>query len=211
MWGVTPESTGKGNNVRIVFGTLINCIYHTILQKGKHLSWVPAPRLLSRKPPTVSVQSHVVLAWVFSRLGDHYEPTWNNILQKEWHRRKPEALHSIWNLNRFDMAFHHELIFSSFFFPSTPKLCQRTRRSLLCSSDSLRGSAGGLQTSEKLHNMPKKMARLFPKCHVSLNKSQQWFSLWWLLIAAEGKHSPGVHLHFNMPPTSSSLLLLRIY
>lgn len=120
----------------------------------------------------------------------------------------------IWNLNLFDMGFHHGLIFSCsfiFFSLSTPKLRQRTRRSLLCSSDSLWRSVGGLQTNRKWRNMPKKMARLFPKCHVSLNKSQRWFSLRWLLIAAKEKHSPAVNLHFNMPPTSSMLLLLRIY
>lgn len=189
--GVMPEWTGKENNLRNVFDTVINYIYHTILQEVKHLPWVPAPRLLSKKLPTVSVQFHFVLAWVFSRLGDHYEPTWNNILQKEWHRRKPEALHSVHlKFKPLWYGFPSWANIQLLFFISTPKLCQRTRRSLLCSSDSLWMSVGGLQTNEKLHNMPKKMARLFPKCHVSLNKSQRWFSLWWLLIAAKEKHSP---------------------
>lgn len=82
-WGMLPESTEKEYNPRNVFDTVINYIYHTILQEVKHLPWVPEPKLLSKKPPTVSVQSHFVLAWVFSRLRDHYEPTWNNILQQE--------------------------------------------------------------------------------------------------------------------------------
>lgn len=210
--GVTPESTAEKKNLKCIWHSdKLHLPHHPVGSKESPMC-TGAQIVVQKK--NVSIQSHFLLAWVFSRLGDHYEPTWNNILQKEWHRRKPEALHSahlkfkpLWY--GFPSWANIQLLF--FFSLSTPKLCQRTRRSLLCGSDSLWRSVGGLQTNRKWRNMPKKMARLFPKCHVSLNKSQRWFSLRWLLIAAKEKHSPAVNLHFNMPPTSSMLLLLRIY
>lgn len=62
---------------------------------------------------------------------------------------------SIWNLNHFDMGFHHGLIFSSS-SPFTPNLCQRTRRRRHWSSDSLWMSVRGRQTNKKLTQLTKK-------------------------------------------------------
>lgn len=150
--------------------------------------------IVGQKPPTVSDWSYFVLRECFSRLGDHYEPTWNNILQKEWHRRKPEAVHSVHLKFKplwygFPSCANIRSLF--LFFSSSPqtKALPEDKKSLLCSSDSLWMSVGGFHTNKKLHNKPKMTARLFPKCHVSLNKSQWWFSLWWLLIAAEKKNT----------------------
>lgn len=90
--GVTPESTGEKKNLKCIWHSdKLHLPHHPVGSKESPMS-TGAQIVVQKK--TVSIQSHFLLAWVFSRLGDHYEPTWNNILQKEWHRRKPEALHS---------------------------------------------------------------------------------------------------------------------
>lgn len=157
------------------------------------------------------ISSWFVLAWLFSRLADYYEPTWHNILphfknsDTEGNHQRIHTLY-IWNLNHFDMDFYQILIFHSFFFLLSAKPCQRTGRGLLCSSDSLWISVRGFHTAEKLNNC-RKTDRLSSKCHVSLNESQRW--LFFPMMATDNSVqnlSPGAHLHSNKPLTSCSPL-----
>lgn len=124
---------GCGNNLQNVFDTVINYIYHTVLQEKKHLPWAATQRLLAKSLQLSLTDLTLCCMSVFPDeviIMSQHETIYFKKSDTEGNLRLCTL--SIWNLNHFDMGFHHVLIFSlfSFFFLllPRPKPCRRTRR-----------------------------------------------------------------------------------
>lgn len=157
-------------------------------------------------PHTPPALLPIMLCACVSQISWSSWATWYIILHNWRHRRKLKDLCTVYIWN-----FKPLLLFHFFFSPSLHHQSLAGGQVEACSAAQIACEwAWERSTLLKSRTTSKKTERLSPKCHVSLNESQQWLFL--PVMATDNgmqNHSPVAHLHSNKPPTSCSSLSHR--